>query len=48
MMTFTKSIAMITKWYDNDDGLDEGKKKKFDYKQFEFFDKTDKNLTLEG
>ena len=34
--------------YDNDDGLDEGKKKKFDYIQFEFFDKTDKKLTLEG
>ena len=34
--------------YDNDDGLDEGKKRKFDYIQFEFFDKTDKKLTLEG
>ena len=34
--------------YDNDDELSEGKKKKFDYKQFELFDKTDKKLTLEG
>ena len=32
--------------FDNDDALDEGKKKKFDYKQFELFNKTDKNLTL--
>ena len=34
--------------YDNDDELSEGKKKKFDYKQFELFDKTDKKLTLDG
>ena len=34
--------------YDNDDELSEGKKKKFDYKQFELCDKTDKNLTLDG
>ena len=27
--------------YDNDDELSEAKKKKFDYKQFELFDKTD-------
>ena len=33
--------------YDNDDELNEGKKKKFDYKQFELFDKTDKKLTLD-
>ena len=34
--------------YDNDDELSKGKKKKFDYKQFELFDKTDKKLTLDG
>ena len=34
--------------YDNDDKLSEGKKKKFDYKQFELFDKTDQKLTLDG
>ena len=34
--------------FDNDDELSEAKKKKFDYKQFEFFDKTDKELTLDG
>ena len=33
--------------YDADDGLDEGKKKKFGYKQFELCDKTDKKLTLD-
>ena len=33
--------------YDNDDELSEGKKKKFGYRQFELFDKTDKNLTLD-
>ena len=33
--------------FDNDDALHEGKKKKFDYKQFELFYKTDKNLTLD-
>ena len=27
--------------FDNDDELSEAKKKKFDYKQFELFDKTD-------
>ena len=34
--------------YDNDDELSEAKKKKFDYKQFKLFDKTDKKLTLDG
>ena len=34
--------------YDNDTELSEGKKKKFDYKQFELFDKTDQKLTLDG
>ena len=34
--------------YDNDDELSEAKKKNFDYKQFEFFDKTDKKSTLDG
>ena len=33
--------------FDKDDALHEGKKKKFDYKQFELFYKTDKNLTLD-
>ena len=36
--------------YKNDydaDELSEAKKKKFDYKQFELFDKTDKKLTLD-
>ena len=36
--------------YKNDydaDELSEAKKKKFDYKQFELFDKTDKTLTLD-
>ena len=31
--------------YDTDDELSEAKKKKFGYKQFELFDKTDKKLT---
>ena len=34
--------------YDIDDKLNETKKKKFDYKQFELFDKTDKKLKLDG
>ena len=34
--------------YDNDDELSEGKRKKFDHKQFELFDKTDKKLTSDG
>ena len=34
--------------YDSDNELSEGKKKKFDYKQFELFDKTNKELTLDG
>ena len=34
--------------YDNDNELREGKKKKFDYKQFKLFDKTDKELTQDG
>ena len=33
--------------YDTDDELNETKKKKIDYKQFELFDKTDKKLTLD-
>ena len=33
--------------YDNDDELNEDKKKKFDYKQFELFDKIDKKLILD-
>ena len=34
--------------YDNDDDeLSEAKKNKFDYRQFELFDKTDKKLTLD-
>ena len=34
--------------YDNDNELKEIKKKEFDYKQCESFDKTDKSLTLDG
>ena len=34
--------------FNNDDDLSEGKKKKFDYRQFELFDKTDKKLKLDG
>ena len=34
--------------FDNDDELSEAKKKKFDYKQFELFNKTDEKLTLDG
>ena len=34
--------------YDTDDELNEAKKKKFDYKQFGLFDKTDKKLKLDG
>ena len=33
--------------YDTDDELHEAKKKKFDYKQFEFVDKTDKESKLD-
>ena len=33
--------------YDNDNELNEAKKKNSEYKQFELFDKTDKNLTLD-
>ena len=32
--------------YDADDELSEAKKKRFDYKQFELFDKTDKKVKL--
>ena len=34
--------------YEKDDGLDEGKKKKFDYRQFQLFGKTDKKSRLDG
>ena len=34
--------------FDNDDELTKAKKKKFDYKQFELFNKTDKHLTVDG
>ena len=34
--------------YDTDDELNEAKKKKCDYKQFEFVDKTDKESKLDG
>ena len=33
--------------FDNDDVLSKAKNKKFDYKQFELFDKTDKKLKLD-
>ena len=32
--------------YDADDGLNEVKKKKFNYRQFELFDETDKKLKI--
>ena len=32
--------------FDNDDKLSEAKKKKFEYKQFQLFDKTDQKLKL--
>ena len=34
--------------YGKDDGLNEAKKKKFGYRQFELFDKTDKKSKLDG
>ena len=34
--------------FDNDDELSESETKKFDYKQFQLFNKTDKKLTLDG
>ena len=47
-MSFRKSTAMLKKNdYDNDDGLDEAKKKQFGYRQFESFDKTDKKSKLD-
>ena len=49
-----KNVDELYKKYYNDykndyhvDELIEAKKKKFHYKQFELFDKTDKKLTLE-
>ena len=33
--------------YDADDGLNEVKKKKFNYRQFELFDETDKKLKID-
>ena len=34
--------------YDNDNELSKCKKKNIEYKQFELFDETDKELTLDG
>ena len=34
--------------YDTDNELNEAKKKEFDYRQFELFDKTDKKSKLDG
>ena len=48
LMSFTISITMITNDYDKDDGLDEGKKKTFDYRQSELFDKIHKKAKLDG
>ena len=46
-MSFTKSIIMPTKVIDTDGELNEAKKKKFNRKQFELDDKSDKESKLE-
>ena len=46
-MSFTKSIIMPTKVIDTDGELNEAKKKKFDHKQFELVDKSDKESKLD-
>ena len=43
---YKKNYNFYKNDFDNDDELSEAKKKKFDYKQFELFDKTDKELML--
>ena len=43
---YGKYYIACKNYYDADE-LSQAKKKKFDYKQFELFDKTDKNLTLD-
>ena len=43
---YGKCYNACKNYYDADE-LSQAKKKKFDYKQFELFDKTDKNLTLD-
>ena len=47
LMSFTKSIIMPTKVIDTDGELNEAKKKKFNHKQFELDDKSDKESKLE-
>ena len=47
LMSFTKSIIMPTKVIDTDGELNEAKKKKFDHKQFELVDKSDKESKLD-
>ena len=44
---YEKYYNAYKNYYDNDDELNEAKKKKFDYRQFELFDKTDKKLKLD-
>ena len=46
-MSFTKSIIMPTKVIDTDGELNEAKKEKFDHKQFELVDKSDKESKLD-
>ena len=45
---YEKYYNAYKNYFDNDDELSEAEKKKFDYKHFEWFDKTDKKLTLDG
>ena len=49
-MSFTKNTKTVfyKNDFDNDNELNEAKKKNFNHKQFEFFDKTDIELTLDG
>ena len=44
---YEKYYNAYKNYYDNDDELNEAKKKKFDYRQFELFDKTDKKSKLD-
>ena len=43
---YGKYYIACKNYYDADE-LSQAKKKKFDYKQFELFDKTDKKVTLD-
>ena len=44
---YDKYYNAYKNYYDNDDESNEAKKKKFDYRQFELFDKTDKKSKLD-